>query len=216
MKQIGKSYLIFAAPAYRLVMFMLMPLGLLGLNFYVFGEPGCTMFLIMMEVVADNWFLGGIQEKNADNLEYLKTSSRGKQVIKSALILDLIRRMLTALAVFGIGYVANRFWFYGGDAEYAQAPVGRGWFYSVWICMFFTVLGTLITRFQSNLRINLLVGYLASVVGIICWIVCYWYIQFYGVPRYVFAVIFAILTAAVSVLAVKIAMARVEGGYYDK
>ena len=72
MKQKIKGYLVFTSLGYRVGVFILMPLALVGIQ-VLFSGPAGGMLLPLLEIMADNWFLGGIQEKNAENMDYLKS-----------------------------------------------------------------------------------------------------------------------------------------------
>ena len=117
MKQKVEGYLVFTSLGYRLAVDILIPLALVGFHVFFSGEEGGSgpiimLLLPLLEIVCDNWFLGGIQEKNAENMDYLKTSSKGMKVIRSVLILDFARRFMTAVTVFGICFLMNRFLFH--------------------------------------------------------------------------------------------------------
>ena len=211
MKQKVEGYLVFTSLGYRLAVDILIPLALVGFHVFFSGEEGGSgpiimLLLPLLEIVCDNWFLGGIQEKNAENMDYLKTSSKGMKVIRSVLILDFARRFMTAVTVFGICFLMNRFLFH------ADSQIGADLIMPVLMSYSLSVLGTLITRFQSYLWINMLVGYVATIISIVFYI-----IVMYGRIRViVINAVFMILAVVFSILAVKIAMTRVEGGFYDK
>lgn len=211
MKQKIKGYLVFTSLGYRVGVFILMPLALVGIQVLFSGQAGgsgplVVLLLPLLEIMADNWFLGGIQEKNAENLDYLKTSFKGMKVMRSTLIMDLSRRLMTAVVVFGICFLMNRFLFN------MDSQVGADLILPVLMSYSLSVLGTLITRFQSYLWVSMVVGYIAAIIGAIFFI-----LVMFGVMKVlVINIVFAVLAVVFSILAVKIAMARVEGGYYDK
>lgn len=212
MKQKIKSYLVFTSRIYRLMMYVLMPLCLMVFQtFYLkvmggSGVPFIIMILILAEVMADNWFLGGIQEKNAEKIDYLKTSSRGMKVMENALVMDFVRRFLAAAVIFGVCNLLSRL--FGGEDDFQSVGV---LLFSVLITYSLSVLGTLIARFGSYLWVSLLTGYFASIIGLICCI-----FLMFGDSIMMLNTIFAVLGIIVTILAVKIAMKKVEGGYYDK
>lgn len=212
MRQKVKSYLVFTSWGYRLVMFALAPLLLAALqvvSLKVMGGsavPFIIIILIIAEVVADNWFLGGIQEKSAEKIDYLKTSGKGMKVMESALVTDFVRRFLTAAVVFGVCNLLSRIW--GGQDDFQSMAV---LLLSVLITYSLSVLGTFFTRFGSYLWINMLVSYFAAAVGVVCCV-----LPMFGVSGLILNVIFAVLSAGASILAVKVAMKKVEGSYYDK
>lgn len=212
MRQKIKSYLVFTSRGYRLVMFALVPLLLAALQAFFLKKmegsaiPLIIMFLTAAEIMGDNWFLGGIQEKNAEKIDYLKTSGRGMKVMENALIMDFVRRFLTAAAIFGICDLLSRL--LGGADEFRGLGI---WLFSVLTSYSLSALGTLFARFGSYLWINILISYFAAAVGIVCCL-----LLMFDVSPWIFSGLLAVLGAGISVLAVKIAMRKVKGGYYDK
>lgn len=212
MKKKIKGYLVFTPLIYRLLIYALLPLLLAVLQFIflkVMGGsavPIIVMLLIFAEIMADNWFLGGIQEKNAEKIDYLKTSSRGMEVMENALVMDLVRRFLSAAVIFGVCNLLGRL--LGGEEDFQSGGV---LLFSILVSYSLSVLGTLIARFGSYCWITYIVGYFAAAVGLLFCI-----FLTYGASIMLFNTIFAVLAIIVSILAVKIAMKRVEGGYYDK
>lgn len=194
------------------MMYGLMPLFLTALQIFCLkalggsSVPVVIVILIFAEIMADNWFLGGIQEKNAEKIDYLKTSSRGMKVMESALIMDFARRFLEAAVIFGVCNVISRL--FGGEDDFRSVGI---LLFSILISYSLSVLGTLISRFGSYLWINILTAYIAAAIGIVCCIML-----MFGVSAVVLNIIFAVMGTAVSILGIKVAMKRVEEGYYDK
>lgn len=210
-----KSYLVFTSLGYRLILYLAVPLFIVGIYGWAVSQTvggsyrsyiaPVTAILIIVEIMADHWFLGGIQEKGAEKLDYLKTSSRGMEAMKSALILDLGRRFLEILAILGLCCLTARF--LGRDVPEPVTvlvlPVLEAYGLSV--------TGTIITRFGSYLQNNLAVSYAAATIGAICWGLAATNV----LPAVLLCLIMGFLSVASSVLAVKIAMTRVKEGYYD-
>lgn len=214
MRQKIRSYLVFAPFLYKAVMLIVVPVVLLGLQMFsaaVFQGTGIPLFiviLVLLEVVADNWFLGGIQEKNSEKIDYLKTSPTGMKIITWALTMDLVRRLLTAACVYGLSALISRMF---GARETLMSPGEL--LLAVLLTYVLSVLGTFISRFASLLWLNLLIGYIGSIAGLILFIVGG------SMPGPVVAMMnigLAVLGGGLSVLTVKIAMLRMEGSYYDK
>ncbi|MCM1025064.1 MAG: hypothetical protein NC432_01430 [Roseburia sp.] len=243
-----KSYWVFTSLWYRLILYLAVPLAMAGVVWAYGWATGIysllpvILLLILVEVLADHWFLGGIQEKGAEKLDYLKTSPRGMEVMKSALILDLARRFLETLAILVIccllcGYmmtggtgglvrivisgmiggnaelnVSGALEAVGGAAEIGLSGAIGRLALQAFTIYGFSVAGTVITRFGSTLQINLIAGYIAALLGILC---CALTVA--GIwPTEPICFIMAFLSIASSVLAVRIAMKRVKEGYYDK
>lgn len=207
-----KSYLVFTSLGYRLILYLAVPLSIVGSYGWIVSRTTSgsyiapmTAILIIVEITADHWFLGGIQEKGAEKLDYLKTSSRGMEAMKSALILDLGRRFLEILAILGLCCLITRL--LGRDVPEPVTVLAL----PVLEAYGLSVTGTIITRFGSYLQINLGVSYAAATIGVICFGLAAINI----LPAALLCLIMGFLSAASSFLAVKIAMTRVKEGYYD-
>lgn len=207
-----RSYLVFASTGYRLVMFIAVPLLAIGIHVFSLkvmegsGVPVILTALILLEIMADHWFLGGIQEKNAEKLDYLKTSPGGMQIMKSVLILDFLRRFLEAAVIFGACWLISLF------PGIKRPEVIKELLVPVLEVCSLSIAGTLITRFESYLGVNMLTGYIAAIIGIVCYI----FVTIGVIRTELFCGMAAVLGAVVSILAVKLAMKRLEESYYDK
>lgn len=218
MRRICKSYLVFTGFGYRLLMFGLVPLLLLGIQTVaVFQGKNLSFLLPLMmasiEAMADSWFLGGIQSKDAEKMDFLKTSPEGMRVIKTALIMDFLRRFVSMTVVLLLCCGIARL---GGGKVSAIPPVWK-----IALLVFpllfgytFSVLATLIGRFSSFFWINMLVAYPIPILGAVSMVIL-------SYPLYMdMAVLFDIALAALGillvVLAVRTAMKKVEGSYYDR
>lgn len=216
MKQKIKAYKVFSTPGYRGIMFALLPLVLLGSQFLVLvmysgtGIPFLAMMLVIVEVMADNWFLGGIQEKNSQKIDYLKTSAKGMQIVKNVLVMDVARRFLSLAGICGLSQGVACV-IVSGEGTIGLLPL---------LMVLFTIyalsaLGVFIARFFSYLWVNMLCGYIGSILGLVAslaWITL-------PLPTVLAAGILLcllVLSVGISVLMVKIAMMKMEGSYYDK
>lgn len=217
MRRICKSYLVFTGFGYRLLMFGLVPLLLLGMQtvaVFLGGNLSIILPLVMasIETMADSWFLAGIQSKDADKMDFLKTSAEGMRVLKTALIMDLLRRFVSMTVVFLLCCGIARL---GGGKASAIPPVLKNALL-VFPLLFgytFSVLATLVGRFFSFFWINMLVAYPIPILGAVSMVIL-------SEPVYMhMAVLFDIALAALGivlvVLAVRTAMNKVEGSYYD-
>jgi len=213
MRKKVKCYLVFTSLFYRIIMYCLLPLILLGTAFAL----GCSMGKIaliviaapipLIETVTDNWLFGGLHSKDAEKLDYLKTSGRGMAIIRNALSMDLFRKLLAAAGTLTITCLIV-LWRGNGQADQTLIQI---WIYGIVLSWFYSVLGTFIARFGGLLWFNLLVGYLMTLLESICWFVpgplSFWPAN---------ALIFAALGVGASVLTMKIAMKKMEGSYYDQ
>lgn len=210
MRERIKSYLVFTSFGYRLVMFVLMPLAMVGLEALftnVFGGAAIVVVMVMLlstEVFADNWFLGGIQEKDGAKIDYLKTSHKSMNVMRSALMLDLVRRFLAFTGIAAICYLMNEFLPGVGNMSIGEVA------FAVLVNYGLSVAGTVVARFISYIWLNLAVAYVVATPALLAQILVWW------IPVWVLNLLFGVFCVAACILAVKLAMWKVKGGYYDK
>lgn len=212
-----RSYLVFTPFWYRMILFAILPAVLLGLQVVSAVKTGGTWTLIPLfvpvlvfaEVMMDTWFLGGIQEKGSEKIDYLKTSPRGMGVMGSVLILDQVRRIFFSVLLFGLSQAINLL--AGGDTG-AEVLKLRTLVLAVLLTYDLSVLGIFVCRFASFLWLNLLCAYIGAIAGVVVFVACM------AVPMTVtpLCIALAVIGAGLSVLAVKIPMLKVEGSYYDK
>lgn len=228
MKRILNSYLVFTSLIYRIVMFIIVPIVMIGAVlciggafggvgipnlFYLPGTSVCIvvmMFLPMVEIISDNWIFGGIQSKEAEKLECLKSSGVGMQVLRNALSIDLLRKFLSAAVITGVSY-GILYWRLMPDL--VKILIENDWkllLYAILVSYLFSVLGTVLARFGSMVWLNVMIAYLVEIIISVC---LYNALMTHAV---VYCVLSAILDVAVSILAVRIVMKKVEGSYYDK
>ena len=212
MKHRIKSYLVFTSFIYRICMFLAVPVIVTGIALSRVGRFGnaamifAAVLLPMVEIISDTWLFGGIQTKDMDKLDYLKTSHRGMEIMRNALSMDMARKLLTAIVVMAVCAVI---------VYWENKGIGREiWLilsYAVSISWFCSILGTFIARYGSLLWFHMMVGYGMSMFGSICWFLP-------GLPGLmaVYTVILFIGGILVSNVAVRVAMKKVEGSYYDK
>lgn len=207
-----RSYLALTSFLYRLLLFLLIPLGviavqqLLNMVDFTFCVLLVTLVMMFAEVMLDYSVFGAVATKEGSRLEYLKTSSYGMILMKNALSMNLIRVFLESSAIV----VLSAMVFYGlKRGEYLSE--GTLWICADMLLLEYVVTVTLITigRFFDGWMANMFIGS----VGI--YLMTGGAIQIY---KYVYGMmIFLLITAViVSVLSVSIVMKRVRAGYYDK
>lgn len=216
-----KGYLLFTSLVYRIIMFGILPLvfggGYIAATVVIKDVPALLTIilliptlLLLIEIFADNWMFGGIQERDGAKMDFLKTSPEGMKLLENALVLDLVRRLVTLSMIMAVCFLANMAMgieMFGGDAV-KEAGVLAGLALASYTL---SVLGTLITRFFSWFWGNCLVGNVAMYVNMFC---CGGLLR--TEKLIALNCVFALLAAGATVLAVKAAMGRVKGGYYDK
>lgn len=228
MRKVIKGYLVFTSAAYRIVMYLLMPVSMMGLIAWMGGNIKdaaillAAVLLTMAEILSDSWLFGGIQARDPEKIDYLKTSGRGMGILRNALIMDLGRKLLFSLLIAGGGYCVLRLRgiaFLGGRefAEDGGGAVQTGVKIGILLCFaltsyFFSTVGTFLSRFGSLLWINLLIGYPCMILTALCpflTITSGYNIWFCNLLN-------MLLCAGASVLTVYTAMRKYKGGYYDK
>lgn len=221
LKQKIKGYLAFTSFGYKMILFAVLPLVLLGLQFFisaVYHGTGLPLFaaaLVLVEILADSWFLGGIQDKNSEKIDYLRTSGKGMRIMKNVLITDAVRRFLSCAGILGLSqaivWAAARVT--GISGENTIAPLSL--LFVLLLTYTLSALGVFLARFISYLWVNLLYGYIGSIVGLVACLI--WIALPLPAALAAGAVFFlAVLAVGISVLMVAIAMRKVEGSYYDK
>jgi hypothetical protein len=203
MKKSMECYLVFTSLAYRVIVFFLFPVGLTaGVCLYLkeLGAVAAAALLPTAEVMTDRWLFGGIQAGEV-KLEYLMTSGRGMGILRRALVLDLVRRFLTAAVVLAAC------WGLRGASGSGAGMV----LFSLLALHFFTTMGIFLSRFWDILWINMVTGEVSAVLT-----VCSFGLP--GLRQYLwgYALFFAAAGILAGILAVKIAVRKVEGGYYGK
>ena len=127
-RSIINEYRIFTSPIYRIVVWLLLPLGNAGLayalrreldvlagkniDFTMSFETGLILMIICLPVfiftfvdpLADIFFMKMYERKKLGCMKYLHGSSYGNHFMKSAIIGDMVRRILTVVVVLSVVY----------------------------------------------------------------------------------------------------------------
>lgn len=215
MKHMIRSYPVFTLFWYRVILFAALPVILLGLQAVSAVKAGWTLIslfvpvLVFAEVMADYWFLGGIQEKGSEKIDYLKASPRGMRVVESVLALDLVRRLFFFVLLFGLSQAMNLF--LGAEETTAELLNLQTLALAVLLTYDLSMLGIFLSRFASFIWLNLLCAYIGAIAGFVIFLAGT-EIPAASAPL---CIALAVLGVGFSVLAVKIPMLRVEGSYYD-
>ena len=115
MKKIWKSYAVFSSRIYRLMTLLVIPVIFIIGGFELFSllRPDWMMMgfklfmsvILTYEVINDYWLFSGICTSEEASVESLKLSMRGRNVLKNALIFDLLKRFVYILAAGVMAYV---------------------------------------------------------------------------------------------------------------
>lgn len=212
MKKI-KSYLVFAPVLYRLVV-ICCPVLLLGLEFICRVNGSSNMayplstILIVVEIFADFWLLGGICSRKEAGVEYLKTSIHGNQILKNVVVMNLIRTMAAFILVVAGSVVIDGILF-GWDTIWNAEYLLMYLMYILW-GYGITVLAQLITRHFIGYYIYFIFSYLGAMVNVIpaaCMAVGYLYLML---------ALGGVLVIGGSAVMVWYVMRKVKGSYYDR
>ena len=234
-----RSYTVFTSLPYRIIVYLMMPVAVAAIGFWAatqgLGDGGVMFAAVLLplpEILSDYWLFGGIQGKDMAKMDYLKTSGRGMRVMGDALVMDLFRKFLTAAGSMFLCAAAIELWKNAGTAMPEGAETGSvaaGMFvtdmasvagrflwvgillYFVLLSYFLSALGTFLSRYACTVWMNMLIGYVAMTLAV-------WGIFGIGIWQYIWGLT-ALAGAAgllVSILAVKAAMKKVEGSYYDE
>lgn len=229
-----KGYLVFTSKIYRIIICLLMPAALTALGVWTGAHVGDTrlalvlmaMLLALTEVVSDAWLFGGLQARDAEKMDYLKVSGRGMALMRNALALDLFRKFLTALCTIGAAYLIIGQVKGGlqGTMESAVDLISRGDVfqktgfvaYLVLLAYWASALGTFLSRYGSTFQGNLMLGYGAMVLAGLAGLLGPSLVQYPSGGIFLLDLLCLAAGIGVSVLAVRAAMGKVEGGYHDE
>lgn len=225
MKREIKSYLVFTSGALRLLLFLAAPVLLIGFNvslalnahrlvaaedIYLFADLMVFLtaaLLMAAEVMLDNWVFGGIAVKGSGSWEYMKASSKGIQLMRTALRTDMIRKFAESAVVV---FLSRTAWTVAGNLGGLWNLKGIVMILAMTVCQyFFTVVMLLVTRNFGNWTANL------ATVSLLSWGMTPMFILIRQ-NSYVMLAVLAVLSVAVSVFSQWKIMRRVEESFYDK
>ena len=227
-----KSYIVFTSFAYRIVIYLLIPAALVAFCAWIgtyMGDMGLiftVMLLALAEIISDSWLFGGLQARDAEKMDYLKSSGRGLSLVRNALGLDLFRKFLTALCTVAASYLLIR-QVKGGlagkpepimDFVSCGGPLQRIGLlaYLVLLAYCFSALGTFLSRYNSTIYGNLLLGYGAMALACLAGIFGPSFVKYPSNGIFLLDLLCLAVGIGVSVLTVRTAMKKVKGGFYDE
>ncbi len=107
-----KNYTAFTSWKYRFGVFIVVPVLLIllaSVGLMTDGEVPVLvlkmiifMMFIMAEILSDHWFMSGFYGKHNSSLEYLQTSNRFSKIVKDVVIVDIVRRLITAVVLYDV------------------------------------------------------------------------------------------------------------------
>ncbi|WP_167957105.1 hypothetical protein [Anaerosporobacter faecicola] len=217
MKQYSKSYHVFlpsSQPIALLTFYILYPLGVLCFTYFLrcltmfsficFGATGAM--LIIVEGLFDYIAFAGIQSRKDNNLEYIKTSAKGKQIICQGMKMAAWKRILTIGVVVSISLFISNI----GATKKEEVPYYMIFRIIILVCLTVQA-ASCITRYFSNIYLCIGVNYvlltLYSIVGFATWNMHY--------DVWVYIILIGVLVGLL-VLNQKLSMKGVEASYYDQ
>lgn len=217
MKQYFKGYHMFLPSSHILALFFLYliyPLLLIGVGV---GLRRMTMFsyicftivgmaLLFAEAILDHFTFGGIQSRQVNYLEYIKTSARGKRFVNNAIKVDFLRRTVLIVLVLCISYlIANK----GANKEEVIPTILL--IKGILITCCFVQLQIVCSRFISNIWACFAISYVIcsiySVVQLLTKDVSY---------QSILCIAYAIGYVLLVVLTYYFSNRGLEGSYYDR
>lgn len=220
-----RSYRAFAPKLYQLIMCILYPLFAVfccvlvqngffgsiadpGYHYMVAAGMLCNC-MIAVECMGDYWLFSGIQAKNANHMDFIKGSKKGKAFFLNALMTDVLRRAIVIVVCNAANVLIGIFVFH-------QTGVGMEGMLLIATytlsCYAFSTLGVFISRFGDTWIMNMGAGYFGAILSAV---MTYVYAKS-GIPTWIFVLIHLVISIIITVITVKFAMKKVEDSYYDQ
>lgn len=211
MKRKIKNYLVFVPAGYRLLWLFLELVVTAGIqvlsgawNFVMVIYMVVILFLFA-EILFDYWLFGALASKNGLQLDYLKTSGRGMQILKTALHEHMIEQLAAELLIAVVN--SGVFWWLGGKFS-LDGEDGIGCLALLFLGYFLLVAGAAVTHFFDGLMVTMIVSGVAMTlmmgISVLIW----------SHPIRMCGLIL-ILTVLVVPFSMKITMKHVKESYYD-
>lgn len=213
----SNCYQAFAPAGVRLILYAALPALLLALQVFALRLAGRSLLEICAglyggaSIFFDFWIFGGICARETNVFEYLKTSAKGRRMMRQALVWDGVCHFCNMAAVLLFGAVLE--WRFGP----AAGSVGVKWAagllalllldYAVWL------LGVSVARYFTMMVWYYMVSTCA--MGIYFGLAA-WADRLIGAGHMWVLVPIAAAAAGVSVFSVKNVMRRMEGSYRDE
>lgn len=207
-----RSYLTLTPFLYRLLLFVIIPVGIFLLQQFLYiVDFTFSVFLICLlmtsaEIMCDYWVFGGMTTRDGTKIEYLKSSSSGIMFVKDALYVNMARQMLESVVIVILSAVIYQ-GLQRGDALTPER---------VWVCITlmlleYVVVVTLLTigRFFDGWTVNMELG----AIGVLLMLGGVKIIQRFVYFMFVLLMILAVL---VSIVSARTVVKKVRESYYDK
>lgn len=209
-----KNYWAFTKLGYRLVVFVALPAVILLLGAFCIWTQIPIMvamllgyiYMPVVDIMVDNWFLGGFYAKNNSSLEYLQSSNRFKTMIRDVVLVDTVRRFVLYVGAYIIVLVA-------GMNHPEQMEGYRVCSFLPIFCFVISQAGILVSRHFMTWNQAYAVGAFAMIIEAISLVP-----MINLAEKYIWLVqgILVVLAIAIGVIVVAYSMKKVRDSYYDK
>lgn len=153
-----RDYKVFTSKAYKIAFLLIEPIvfmmGIFIACVFRHIDIAIAVFAIFMmaEIFQDYFSIGCICKKNDMGMEYIKTSFRGKQLIKNAIIVDNIVKVIKPLIVAVVGTMP--YVLYEGMMPFGSILINLMFAVILALdCSFISIASTNITRYIDTFNI---------------------------------------------------------------
>lgn len=209
-----KNYWAFTKLGYRLVVFVVLPIVILLLGaFCIWAQIPIMVAMLLgyiymptVDIMVDNWLLGGFYAKNNSSLEYLQSSNRFKTMIRDVVLVDTIRRFILYVGVYVIVLVA--------EMNHPEQLEGyRICSFLPMFCFVISQAGVLVARHFMVWNQAYAVGAVLMLVEAVCLAPLVDITEKY---TWLVQGVLAVLAIAIGIIVVVYSMKKVRDSYYDK
>lgn len=210
-----KSYFVFTSWSYRIIIFLIVPTIMLGIDFFLdktLLEPGGfiqTVFMLMQgvllviaETIGEYWFLAGIHSKKRKCMEYLKTSNGFLECMKVVLTVDTVRRFLLIGLMF----------FFMGNFDIQSVDGLTKWGEKsacMLVVMAIAQTSVWVARHMIMINFVFLTAYLSGIVVLFLMLLALYF-------PLVCSMIAIVYIIGFSIFSIWYTLRKVKGGYYDR
>lgn len=205
-----KSYLCFTPFFYRVLVLAAAPIVLCGFNCWLMLDYVMPLYLflalfVLLEVFGDYWTFGGICAKGICGSEYMKSSAKGRRMLRQALLVDCIRKLIWLILFAAANCMACYF--------VTKKPLGSKeiWLLAGMILSAYVAIlaGNVIGRYMQHYAFQILIAYLASALYVALTLVLL-------KSRLLLILLGLVAGVGMTVLNVWNVMRKMEGSYYDE
>lgn len=219
MKQYLKCYFAFTTRLYCILCLLLCPAAIIVVNTLIrwisrgntLYEFSLTMEFLLVEIIGNYLFSGGIASRQTEKLTYLKSSAMGEQVLRNVMAADMIRRFLYLLLEILCVLALSEILFQNNGTVPMNSIRFSVFFGMLFAGYFYGTLGIMIARLFDSFRATFVIWYIAV------WPLSINRYILYKEPfSYVMPAVYLVLSILVSILSIRIVIKRLKESCYDK